>query len=76
MTDGHRHHIVRVQHGGFIHRALTRPTLAVVGVERADRSRFAYGPTSNPERWRLSPLGFLHGLTGLTLKPVDRATHR
>ena len=73
MTAGHRHRIVRVKRNGLVHRVLTRPTLAVVGTERAERSRMVFGPTGHPERWRLSPLGALHAFTGLTLKPVDRS---
>jgi hypothetical protein len=72
MTAGHTHRIVKVRRGGLAHRLLTRRTLWVSGnLERVDRSRFVYGPTDDPDRWRLSPLGLLHGLTGLTLQPVD-----
>lgn len=71
MTAGHRHRVVAVRRHSLIHRALTRPTLAVVGTRRADRSRFVYAATARPDRWRLSPLGLLHPLTGLTLHPQD-----
>lgn len=68
MTAGHRHRVVHVKRDGLVRWLLQRPTLAVVGTAKADRSRLAWGPTDDPNRWRLSPLGLLHGLTGLTIE--------
>lgn len=66
MTRGHRHRTVTVRYKGLLHRVLTM-TLFTVGTEQAEKSRLVYGQTDSPDRWRLSPLGLLHGLTGLTL---------
>ena len=67
MTEGHKHRTIRVRNNGLLRKALTRPTLAYTDTATAERSRFAWGPTRCPDVWRLSPLGLLHGLTGLTL---------
>lgn len=67
MTSGHEHRKVEVAADGWIVYLLTRPTLLVVGTKYADKSRMVFGPTDKPDRWRLSPLGLLHGWTGLTL---------
>lgn len=59
---------VKVNHGGPVHRALTRPTLA----RTRDRRRAAvsfWTWREEPGGWyRLTPLGVLHALTGLQLK--------
>ncbi len=67
MTTGHKHHIIHIKHNGLLYRILTEPTLNTTTHEKAGKSRFAYGPTTNPDVWKLSPLGFLHTLTGLTV---------
>lgn len=67
MTPGHKHRNVKVRADGWILYLLRRPTLLVVGAERAGKSRLVYGPTKRPDRWRLTPLGLLHRWTGLTL---------
>lgn len=73
QTGMHRHITIAVKRDGLVHRMLTRPTLAVVSRERAEQSRLVYGPVLDesgqivPDRYRLSPLGLLHGLIGLTL---------
>lgn len=75
MTAGHKHRVVRVKRGSRLHRVLTRPTLRVATTDRADRSRFVYGPVAGqhgvPFLWRLSPLGVLHAMFGLTLDVRD-----
>jgi hypothetical protein len=65
VTSGHTHR--KVKAGRLVIWLFTRPTLLVVGTEYADKSRMVFGPTKRPDRWRLSPLGLLHGWTGLTL---------
>lgn len=72
MTAGHRHRIVRLKRDGLLWRALTRPTLHVTDARRAQRSRFVYGKVSTElNTYRLSPLGVLHGLIGLSLVPKE-----
>lgn len=69
MTDGHKHRTLNVKPNGVVRRILTRPTLHLSDdIERVDRSRFVYGPVEGePGLYRLSPLGVLHGLFGVTL---------
>lgn len=82
MTTGHTHRVIHCKRGGLVHRLLTGPTIAVTNTERATHSPLVWGPIGNPrdseaERWRLSPLGLLHALTGLTLEVHnDPATAR
>lgn len=67
---GHSHRaiLLRVKSGGWVQRALQGPTLhRTSDREYVDRTRLIYGPTDDPDVWRLSPLGLLHTLVGLTL---------
>lgn len=73
MTSGHKHRLLKVKRGGRLRRWLTKPTLLVSRNEEwVDRSRLVFGPVEGEEgAWRISPLGLLHGLTGLTLNVID-----
>lgn len=74
MTDGHRHWTIQV--GPRTMRFFQETTVHRCNdINKVDASRFPYtGRTSDtiePDEngyWRLSLLGFLHGLTGLTLQ--------
>lgn len=72
MTSGHRHRTWTVKQDGVVHRALTVPTIwRTRRVAWARRSRLVFSPVDtfeDPEVYRLSPLGLLHGLAGLTLE--------
>lgn len=80
MTAGHKHREVHVKRDGLAHRWLTVPSLVVTrNLDWVDRSRLVFGPMRCPGGchesgvyWRLSPLGVLHGLTGLTLVPETK----
>lgn len=73
MTAGHRHRTVRVKRDGWLDRALRIPTLwHSTNYDWIDRSRLVFGPCDDVGYcWRLSPLGLLHGLIGLTLEVRD-----
>lgn len=68
---------IRVRRGGPAMRVLQGVTVhRTTDKERAERSLFAYAPaggryTAANGRYRLSLLGFLHGLIGLTLWVED-----
>lgn len=55
----------------MLERALRGPTLHTTTAAKAEQSRFVYGSTDDPDRWRLTPLGLLHALTGLTLEVYE-----
>lgn len=83
MSAGHRHRTVKVRRGGRVHRWLTEPTLGYACERQAEASRYIWGPVSDslgviPGLYRLSPLGLLHGLVGLTLwvQPEESAGTR
>lgn len=66
MSAGHKHRIVTVRRDGRLHRALTGVTVRrTTDRAHAERSRFVYAET--PGGYRMSLLGFLHGLCGLTI---------
>lgn len=74
MTAGHRHRYLHVAPDGLVYRFLRGTTIARTrDWQRAERSRFVYGPDGHGG-YRLSLLGFLHGLCGLTLAVPDHTT--
>lgn len=64
--DRHRHRVVRLQRDGRLLRALEVTVHTTDDRQRAERSRFTYRPGAGL-RYRMTLLGFLHGLTGLTI---------
>lgn len=71
MSAGHNHRTITVRRDGIVHRVLHRTTLSrTIRLDRAEASRFVYAPTVDGH-YRLSLLGFLHGLCGLTLDVRD-----
>lgn len=74
MTDNHKHRTIKVKRGGLVERLLRKPTLLTSSnFERVDRSRMVWGPVypelgMHSPAWRLTPLGLLHGVFGLTLE--------
>lgn len=82
MTAGHKHRHLLVKRNGLVRRVLTATVLTTTDTEWVDRSRLVFGPVEDtrreprpprPETYRLSLLGLLHGLFGLTLviKPEE-----
>lgn len=66
MSEGHRHRHVRMRRDSLTLLTLRAATLAGTrDRQRAERSRFVWQPLGGGA-WRLSLLGFLHGLVGLT----------
>ena len=71
MTAGHKHRTVHVRRNGLAQRVLQGTTLwRTDDLSAAERSRLIYSPDSRGG-YRLSLLGFLHGLTGLTIDVDD-----
>lgn len=73
MTTGHKHRTIKVTRNSLLYRVLSKPTLLHdTDLDRLDASRFVFGPCpKHDDCYRLSPLGLLHGLTGLTLEMRD-----
>lgn len=75
MTEGHKHRTVEVKRGSLVYRLLKKQFFVTASGDRAEKSRFVYGPAPCPargctdmNRYGLSLLGLLHPLTGLTLE--------
>ena len=69
MTAGHKHRVITVRRGGIAQRLLQRVVVwRTASEERADRSRFVYSDCPWNGYYRMTLLGFLHPLTGLTLR--------
>ena len=67
MTAGHKHHVIKVRRNGRVQRVLQGITLwRTKSLATAERSRFVY--TDSRGGYRMSLLGFLHGLTGLVIE--------
>lgn len=78
MTAGHRHRVLHLKPHGVLLYLLQTPLTRSADYERVRQSRFTWGPEGaeryagdGPVRvaqvWRLTPLGVLHGLIGLTV---------
>lgn len=79
MTVGHKHRTLKIKREGFLYRSLTKVLARTADPERAEKSRWVWGP-GEPERiegdgpvrfaqvYELRVLGVLHSLTGLTLE--------
>jgi hypothetical protein len=61
--------LLHVRRDGLVYNALRKPTLAhTSSLPYAERSRLVWSPDSKRGGYRLSLLGLLHGLVGLTLE--------
>lgn len=76
MSEGHKHRYVNVKYP-FVWKLLSKPTVFYRNdTKKMLQSRFVYSDRYSVKqgrykmffRWKMSLLGFLHGLCGLTLK--------
>lgn len=66
ICDSHRHWNVRMRRDGLLLRALSIKIRSTDDRAKAERSPFVYR-LGRGCRYQMTLLGFLHGLTGLTI---------